>query len=240
MIQTSNIWKALVLTIYPDMFPGPLGQALIGAGLDNGIWSLKTLNIRSFAENKHSSIDDTPYGGGAGMIMRADVLDAAINNAKSIMGPEIPLIYLTPRGIPATQERIRKLSKGPGVSILCGRFEGIDQRVIEAHKIEEICLGDFILSGGEIASMAILEGCIRLLPGILGSTESIKDESFELGLLEYPHYTRPKCWNKWNVPEVLLSGHHKNITAWRYSKSLEITEKRRPDMWQAFLSRRKH
>ena len=227
-------WQATVLTIFPEMFPGPLGVSLLGQALEREVWSLQTVDIRDFASDKHRSVDDTPCGGGAGMVMRPDVVDAAITSAQAETDCDAPLVYLTPRGRPLNQSRVRELAEGPGLTVLCGRFEGVDERVLEAHDVEEICLGDFVLSGGEIAAMAMLDACVRLLPGVLGSAKSLAEESFETGLLEYPHYTRPQSWNGREVPEVLLSGHHTNIEAWRLGKAEEITRKCRPDLWRAY------
>lgn len=234
MAQAAETWQASVLTIFPEMFPGPLGMSLLGNALDSDIWSLQTVDIRDFASDKHRSVDDTPFGGGPGMVMRPDVVDAAIASVKSETDPQVPFVYLTPRGAPLNQARVRELAAGPGLAVLCGRFEGVDERVLEAHDIEEVCLGDYVLSGGEIAAMAMLDACVRLLPGVLGSAESLEDESFERGLLEYPHYTRPQEWNGREVPEVLLSGHHANIEAWRLGKAEEVTRERRPDLWRAY------
>ena len=235
MDQTSaKTWQASVLTIFPEMFPGPLGVSLLGQALERNVWSLQTVDIRDFASDKHRSVDDTPFGGGPGMVMRPDVVDAAIAKVRSEMGSDMPLVYLTPRGRPLNQSRVRELAEGPGLALLSGRFEGVDERVLEAHDIEEVCLGDFVLSGGEIAAMAMLDACVRLLSGVLGSAESLAEESFETGLLEYPHYTRPQSWNGRDVPEVLLSGHHARIEAWRLGKAEEITRQRRPDLWRAY------
>jgi len=238
MAQTAEAsgktWAASVLTIFPEMFPGPLGVSLLGQALESGTWSLQTVDIRDFASDKHRSVDDTPFGGGPGMVMRPDVVDAAIASATSKSESDVPLVYLTPRGRPLSQSRVRELAEGPGLSLLCGRFEGVDERVLEAHDIEEVCLGDYVLSGGEIAAMAMLDACVRLLPGVLGSAASLEDESFEKGLLEYPHYTRPQSWDNRDVPEVLLSGHHANIEAWRLGKAEEITRECRPDLWRAY------
>jgi tRNA (guanine37-N1)-methyltransferase len=229
---TSNKpWKAVVLTLFEEMFPGPLGLSLAGQGLKEGIWALETVDIRGFASDKHRSVDDTPFGGGPGMVMRADVIDAAIEEIKS-RAPEMPLVYLSPRGRPLDQQRVRELAAGPGLSLLCGRYEGVDERVLEAHEIEEISLGDFVLSGGEPAAMALIDACVRLQPGIMGADASAEEESFERGLLEYPHYTRPQQWRGRKVPEVLLSGHHKKIKAWRKTQAEELTKQRRPDLWE--------
>ena len=223
-------WKATVLTLFEEMFPGPLGLSLAGQGLKDGIWALETVDIRGFASDKHRSVDDTPFGGGPGMVMRADVIDATIEHIKS----ERPLIYLSPRGRRLDQDRVRELAAGPGLTVLCGRYEGVDERVLEAHEIEEVSLGDFVLSGGEPAAMAMIDACVRLLPGIMGSDASGEEESFERGLLEYPHYTRPQEWRGRVVPEVLLSGHHEKIKAWRKSQAEEMTKQRRPDLWAAY------
>jgi len=228
-------WKATVLTLYEEMFPGPLGQSLAGQGLKDGVWTLETVDIRDFASDKHRSVDDTPYGGGPGMVMRADVVDSAIDSQMA-ENKDFPLIYMSPRGRPLTQERVRELVSGPGLVVLSGRFEGIDERVLQARGVEEVSLGDFVLSGGEIAAMALIDACVRLLPGIMGSEDSGADESFEKGLLEYPHYTRPREWQGRTVPEVLLSGDHGKIKAWRRAEAERITKQRRPDLWDGAVS----
>jgi len=225
-------WTATILTIFPEMFPGPLGHSLAGKALEAGIWRLETLDIRGFARDKHRSVDDAPFGGGPGMVMRPDVLDAAIAGA----GDAGPLVYLTPRGRLLDQQRVKALAEAPGVRLLCGRFEGVDERVLEARAVEEISLGDFVLSGGEPAAIALLDACVRLLPGVLGEPETLAEESFERGLLEYPHYTRPQVWQGREVPEVLLSGHHGRVRAWRQQQAEEITRLRRPDLWQRYLA----
>ncbi|MBF0167285.1 MAG: tRNA (guanosine(37)-N1)-methyltransferase TrmD [Alphaproteobacteria bacterium] len=212
------------------MFPGPLGLSLAGRALERGIWALETVDIRAFACDKHRSVDDTPFGGGAGMVMRPDVLDAAITAKR---GPG-PLVYLTPRGWPITQERVKALAAGPGVTVLCGRFEGVDQRVLDAHEALELSLGDFVLSGGEPAAIALIDACVRLAPGVMGSEDSLSEESFERGLLEYPHYTRPQVWAGREVPEILVSGHHARIKAWRLAQAEDVTKARRPDLWRAY------
>lgn len=222
-------WTAQVLTILPEMFPGPLGASLVGNALAAGKWRLETLDIRDFGLGKHRSVDDTPAGGGPGMVMRADVVGPAIGKARAAM-PDAPLIYLSPRGAPLSQARVRTLADEPGVMLLCGRFEGLDQRVLDAHDIEEISLGDFILSGGEIAAMALIDACVRLLPGVVGDTQSLEWESFEQGLLEYPHYTRPREWQGREIPGVLLSGDHGRIAEWRREQAERITRERRPDL----------
>ena len=229
--SSSTIWTARVLTIFPEMFPGPLSASLAGRALSNGIWALEPLDIRAFAGDKHRSVDDVPFGGGPGMVMRADVVDAALTEA---MDATAPTIYLNPRGRLLTQSRVRELAAGPGVTLLCGRFEGIDERVLEARAVEEVSVGDFVLSGGEPAAMALIDACVRLLPGVLGDEGSLVEESFQGGLLEYPHYTRPQSWSGRKVPDVLLSGHHKKIAAWRLDQAERITRFRRPDLWAAY------
>lgn len=225
-----SAWTAKVATIFPEMFPGPLGCSLAGTALEKGIWALETVDIRDFASDKHRSVDDAPFGGGPGMVMRPDVVDGAIRKAKE-GSPDLPFIYLTPRGRPLAQKRVAELAAGPGVILLCGRFEGVDQRVLDAQGAEEISLGDFILSGGEPAAIVLLDACLRLLPGVMGKSASLEEESFERGLLEYPHYTRPQEWQSRKVPEVLTSGHHEKIEAWRQSQAEDITRERRPDLW---------
>lgn len=223
-------WTARVLTILPEMFPGSLAASLIGRALEQGVWALDVADIRDFASDKHRSVDDTPAGGGPGMVMRADVIGPAVDAAVEKMS-DAPLIYLTPRGKPLTQSRVREMAQGPGVSLLCGRFEGLDQRVLDARNIEEISIGDFVLSGGEVAACVLIEACVRLLPDVIGDAASLESESFEDGLLEYPHYTRPREWEGREIPEVLLSGDHKKINEWRRTKSEKITRERRPDLW---------
>ncbi|MBZ6377260.1 tRNA (guanosine(37)-N1)-methyltransferase TrmD [Pacificimonas flava] len=224
-------FAATVLTLYPDMFPGPLGQSMAGRALGDGLWSLDTVQIRDFAEGRHRNVDDTPAGGGAGMVMRADVLARACDHALAAR-PQAPLLYMSPRGAPLTQHRVRTLAAGPGVSLLCGRFEGVDQRLLDARPIEEVSVGDYILSGGEMAALVLLDACIRLVPGVMGAAASGEDESFENGLLEYPQYTRPSEWEGRTVPEVLRSGDHARISAWRQRQSEEQTRLRRPDLWE--------
>lgn len=222
-------WHARVLTIFPDMFPGPLGVSLAGTALENEIWQFDCVDIRDFGLTKHRTVDDTPAGGGAGMVMRADVLAAAIDHAREDM-PAAPLIYMSPRGRPLTQARARELTAGSGVILLAGRFEGIDQRVIDARGLEEISIGDYVLSGGELAAMVLIDACVRLLPGVLGADASLAEESFESGLLEYPQYTRPRAWEGHAIPETLLSGDHKRIAAWRRAEAERLTRERRPDL----------
>lgn len=229
-------FEVTVLTLFPEMFPGPLGHSLAGRGLQTGAWSLRPANIREFAADRHHTVDDAPMGGGAGMVMRPDVLDAAIGATHKA---DRPLIYLTPRGRPLDQARVRDLANGPGMTLVCGRFEGVDERVIEARDMEEISLGDFVLSGGDLAAMALTDAVVRLLPGVIGRTESAMEESFETGLLEYPHYTRPRVWQGRSVPEVLLSGHHGKIADWRRAQAEEATRRRRPDLWATYMRMRK-
>ncbi len=224
-------WSATVLTLYPEMFPGPLGHSLAGRALSEGIWSLETVQIRDFATDKHKSIDDTPAGGGAGMVMRADVLAAAVDHVLERQ-PRGPLLAMTPRGAPLTQGLVRDLAAGPGASILCGRFEGIDERLFEARPILPVSVGDYVLSGGEAAAIVLLDACIRLLPGVMGAATSGEEESFESGLLEYPHYTRPQIWEGRTIPEVLRSGDHAKIAAWRKAMAEADTRSRRPDLME--------
>ena len=222
-------WRASVLTLFPEMFPGPLGVSLVGQALDAGLWSLALHQIRDFGIGRHRAVDDTPAGGGAGMVMRADVLAGAIDRARE-SDADLPLLYMSPRGAPLTQSRARALSEGPGVMILAGRFEGVDERLIEARAIEEISIGDYVLSGGELAAMVLIDACVRLIPGVLGAEESLTHESFEDGLLEYPQYTKPREWEGRPTPEVLMSGDHKKIADWRRTEAERITRARRPDL----------
>jgi tRNA (guanine37-N1)-methyltransferase len=237
MSAAANTWTARVLTIFPEMFPGMLGHSIAGKALERGLWRLETLDIRDFAEDRHRSVDDTPFGGGAGMVMRADVVDRALGHATeadAADGGGAPVIYLSPRGRRLEQARVRELAAGPGVILLCGRYEGVDQRVLDAREVEEVSLGDFVLSGGEPAAFALIDACIRLLPGVMGAEASLEEESFEAGLLEYPHYTRPAEWCGRAVPDVLLSGHHEKIRAWRRAEAERITRERRPDLWARY------
>jgi tRNA (guanine37-N1)-methyltransferase len=222
-------WRASILTLFPEMFPGPAGFSLAGRALEEGLWRLEVTNIRDFAMDKHRSVDDTPAGGGAGMVMRPDVAAAAIDAAAAAF-PGAPRIYLTPRGTPLTQARVRAFASGPGLILFCGRFEGLDQRVIEARALDEISIGDYVLSGGELAAMVLIDACVRLLPGVLGSESSLAEESFESGVLEYPHYTKPRAWEGRAVPEVLLSGNHAAISRWRRDEAERLTAERRPDL----------
>ncbi len=221
-------FKATVLTLYPEMFPGHLGFSLAGKAAERGDWSLDAVNIRDFAEDKHRSVDDTPAGGGAGMVLRADILARAID---AVSGDDArPRLLMSPRGRPLTQQRVRELAEGPGVVIVCGRFEGVDQRVIDGRNLEEISIGDYILSGGEPAALTLLDAVVRVLPGVMGNAESGTHESFENGLLEHPHYTRPAEWEGQGIPEVLTSGNHAAIDKWRHEQALELTRARRPDL----------
>ncbi len=229
-------WTAKVLTIFPEMFPGPLGGSLVGQALAAERWALDAVNIRDFATDRHKSVDDVPFGGGAGMVMRPNVVASAIDSAISRRS-DLPQLYLTPRGRPLTQKRIESLAKGPGVVVLCGRFEGVDQRVVEARDLEEVSLGDFVMSGGELAAMALIDACVRLLPGVIGAEASLVEESFNEDLLEYPQFTRPNMWEGRAVPDILLSGHHARIREWRKSQSEAVTKSRRPDLWSRYLSR---
>lgn len=222
-------WTAHLVTLFPEMFPGPLGVSIVGTALTDQRWALATTQIRDFGIGRHRAVDDRPAGGGAGMVMRADVLAQALDHANAET-PGLTKLYLSPRGKPLTQSRVRELARGPGLLLLAGRFEGIDERVIAARGLEEISIGDYVLSGGELAAMVLIDACVRLLPGVLGAEASLSEESFENGLLEYPHYTRPRDWEGLGLPEVLLSGDHKKIAAWRRSESERITRARRPDL----------
>jgi tRNA (guanine37-N1)-methyltransferase len=228
------MWRASVLTIFPDMFPGPLGASLAGKALAAGAWSLEAVDIRDFATDKHRSVDDTPAGGGPGMVMKADVLARAID---TITADQRPRLLLSPRGVPLTQARVEQFAAGTGVVLLCGRFEGIDERVIAGRALEEVSIGDYVLAGGEIAAMALIDACVRLLPGVMGAAASGTEESFAEGLLEYPQYTRPQVWEGQPIPEVLVSGDHGKIAAWRRAEAERLTRERRPDLWAAFLTR---
>lgn len=227
----AKVWKAQVITLLPEAFPGILGESLTGRALKDGLWQLDSVALRQFGEGKHRNVDDTPAGGGAGMVLRPDVMGAAIDHAHARMPPAAPLIYLSPRGRPFTQDMAQSLAAGPGISLICGRFEGLDQRVIDHYRIVEVSLGDFILTGGEIAAQALIDACVRLLPGVLGNDASTEDESFSDGLLEHPHYTRPAEWRGQRIPDVLMSGHHGEIAKWRRAHSETLTEQRRPDLW---------
>jgi tRNA (guanine37-N1)-methyltransferase len=232
------MWRASVLTIFPEMFPGPLGMSLAGKALNAGTWALDLVDIRAHATDKHRTVDDTPAGGGPGMVMKADVLARALAAASP---PEDtrPRLLMTPRGLPLTQARVATLSRGPGAVILCGRFEGVDERIIEARNFSEVSVGDYVLSGGEVAAFALLDACVRLLPGVMGHEGSAAEESFSDGLLEYPHYTRPQTFEGLGIPEVLTSGDHGKVAAWRRAEAERLTRERRPDLWAAYLARTK-
>jgi len=230
-------WAATVLTLFPEMFPGALGSSLIGKGREKNLWSLEVRDIREHGLGKHRTVDDTPAGGGPGMVMRADVACGALDAARGC-SPDVPAIYLTPRGLPLTQARVRALADGRGAILLCGRFEGLDQRAIEARSLEEISIGDFVLAGGEIAAMALIEACVRLIPGILGDESSPADESFSAGLLEYPQYTRPQSFEGRDIPGVLTAGNHAEIAKWRREQAETLTKSRRADLWALYEKRK--
>jgi tRNA (guanine37-N1)-methyltransferase len=225
-------WQATVLTIFPEMLPGPLAHSLAGKALNNGLWALHTVDIRDFATDRHRSVDDAPFGGGPGMVLRPDVLDRAIAGAGGVGR----LINLSPRGKPLDQARVRGLAAGPGVRLICSRFEGVDERVLEENAVEEVSLGDFVLSGGEPAAIALIDACVRLLPGVVGATETLDEESFTQGLLEYPHYTRPQEWHGRMVPDTLVSGDHGRVRAWRRAQAELLTRQRRPDLWERYCA----
>jgi tRNA (guanine37-N1)-methyltransferase len=231
-------WRATVLTIFPEMFPGALGSSLAGKALAEGRWALEVSDIRDFATDKHRSVDDTPAGGGAGMVMRADIAAAAVDAVRERATPGTPALYLSPRGTPLTQARVRALAEGPGAILICGRFEGIDQRVLDTREIEEVSIGDYVLAGGELPAQVLIDACVRLLPGVAGNAESLGEESFASGLLEYPHYTRPREFEGRAIPEVLLSGDHKKIAEWRRAEAETLTRARRPDLWQLYAKRK--
>lgn len=231
------MWTAQVLTLFPNMFPGPLGESITGKALAEQLWALETLDIRNFATDRHQTVDGAPAGGGAGMVMRADVLAAAIDAARADIDAKSPLIYLSPRGRRFDEPRAKDIASGPGVTLICGRYEGVDQRVLDARDVEEVSVGDYILSGGELAAYAIIDAVVRLLPGVIGNAEGLAQESFEDGLLEYPQFTRPQVWEGRKIPEVLTSGHHANIAAWRRRQSEDLTRDRRPDMWKRYQER---
>lgn len=230
------MWRASVLTIFPEMFPGPLGISLAGKALGAGLWSLEAIDIRAHAIDKHGTVDDTPAGGGPGMVMKADVLAKALD---SIPADPRPRLLMSARGAPLTQSRVAALAKGDGAVILCGRFEGVDERLIAARGLEEVSLGDFVLSGGEVAALAVLDACVRLIPGVMGKEASGVEESFSDGLLEYPQYTRPALFEGLAIPEVLTSGNHGKVAKWRQSESERLTRERRPDLWEAYQARKK-
>ncbi len=227
------VWTARVLTLFPEMFPGPLDHSIAGKALEDGVWALETVDFRDFASDKHRTVDDAPFGGGPSMVLRPDVVDAALEATAGTRGP---VIYLSPKGRLLDQARVREIAQASAVTLLCGRYEGVDERVIEARGLEEVSLGDFVLSGGEPAAIALIDACVRLLPGVLGNEESLVEESFARGLLEYPHYTRPQDWRGRKVPETLLSGHHEKIRAWRLAEAEKITRERRPDLWARYTA----
>lgn len=233
-----GVWKAKIITLFPSAFPGVLGESLTGKALQDGLWQLETIDLRQFGVGKHRNVDDTPAGGGAGMVLRPDVLGKAIDASLAGETGNWPLIYLTPRGGPMTQGLMQNLARADGVTLLCGRFEGVDERVLEHYPIQEVSLGDFVMTGGEIAAQALIDATVRLIPGVLGNAASAEEESFSSGLLEHPHYTRPADWNRRAIPDVLLSGHHGKIAEWRQEMSEEITKARRPDLWTAYQTRR--
>ena len=226
-------WRATVLTIFPEMLPGPLAYSLAGKALRAGLWRLERVDIRDFARDKHRSVDDAPFGGGPGMVIRPDVLDAAVGGSRGVG----PVILLSPRGERLDQQRVGSLAAGVGVTLICGRFEGVDERVLEARAIEELSLGDFVLSGGEPAAIALIDACVRLLPGVVGRLETLAEESFTECLLEYPQYTRPQLWEGRGVPEVLVSGDHRRVGEWRRAEAERLTRERRPDLWKRYLAR---
>ena len=232
------MWRASVLTIFPEMFPGMLGLSLAGKALAAGTWSLDVTDIRAHATDKHRTVDDTPAGGGPGMVMKADVLARALDAASSLDDTR-PRLFMSPRGMPLTQARVATLARGPGAVILCGRFEGVDERLIEARNFSEVSIGDFILSGGEVAATVLIDACVRLLPGVMGQMASADEESFSQGLLEYPQYTRPQLFEGRGIPEVLTSGDHAKIAAWRRAEAERLTRERRPDLWKAYQERKK-
>lgn len=238
-LSKQSPWYATAVTLFPEMFPGPLGYSILGNSLQQHLWKLDTIQIRDYAHDKHATVDDTPYGGGAGMVMKPDVVDAALDAAIARQAGR-KLIYMSPRGKPLTQGYVKHLVHDySGVIVLCGRFEGIDQRIIDIKELEEISVGDYILTGGEIPALVLLDACARLIPGVIGKQESLMHESFENGLLEYPQYTRPQSWKNKIVPEVLLSGDHQKIAQWRQDQAEKITQIRRPDLWQGYIEKNK-
>ncbi|KAJ54722.1 tRNA (guanine-N1)-methyltransferase [Actibacterium mucosum KCTC 23349] len=233
-------WRAKIVTLFPQAFPGVLGQSLTGKALDQGLWALETIDLRPYGEGKHRNVDDTPAGGGAGMVLRADVVHRALSDAQEGTVPDRgdwPVVYLSPRGAPFTQATAKRWAGAQGITMLCGRFEGVDQRVLDHHQVEEVSLGDFVLTGGEIAAQAMIDATVRLIPGVLGNEASTEEESHSNGLLEHPQYTRPASWMGRAIPDVLMSGHHGEIAKWRHEMSQALTRARRPDLWAAFKSR---
>ncbi len=233
-----GVWKAKVITLFPTAFPGVLGESLTGKALAEGLWQLETIDLRGFGIGRHRNVDDTPAGGGAGMVLRADVLGPAIEHAMIGVPDNWPLIYLSPRGAPMTQDLMQEMSRAPGVTLICGRFEGIDERLLDHYPIREVSLGDFVMTGGEIAAQALIDATVRLLHGVLGNQASTEEESFSRGLLEHPQYTRPATWQGREIPEILMSGHHGKIARWRQDRSEQITRERRPDLWTAYEENR--
>ncbi|MGB0851689.1 MAG: tRNA (guanosine(37)-N1)-methyltransferase TrmD [Pikeienuella sp.] len=238
--EIKDVWTARILTLFPGMFPGPLGESLLGQALKNRLWQLQTIDIRNYAKDKHRSVDDKPFGGGAGMVMKPDVVARAIDEAMKptpLNRENWPLIYLSPRGKPFDQAMAQRFANAKGITMLCGRFEGVDERVLQAREVEEVSLGDFVMTGGEIAAMALIDATVRLIPRVLGNADSVTEESFAGGLLEAPQYTKPQLWEGREVPEVLLSGHHARIAEWRASMSERLTKERRPDLWRAHVAK---
>ena len=229
-------FKAQILTLFPELFPGPLGVSLAGKALEEGKWSVEAINIRDYAEDRHRTVDDTPAGGGPGMILRADVLGKAIDAARAGVEKDRPFIYLSPRGKLFNQEMAARFAQGEGITLICGRFEGVDERVLKAREVEEVSIGDYVLSSGEPAAFVVLDSIIRLLPGVIGDEESLREESFSSGLLEYPQYTRPQVWEGLEIPKVLTSGHHAKIKAWQLEMSENLTRQRRPVLWQKYVA----
>jgi tRNA (guanine37-N1)-methyltransferase len=230
------MWRASVITIFPEMFPGPLGLSLAGKARQKGIWSLAAIDLRGFATDKHRTVDDTPAGGGPGMVMKPDVIARAVD---AVATDDRPRLLMSPRGLPLTQRKVAALAQGPGVVVLCGRFEGVDERVIAGRNLEEVSVGDYVLSGGEVAALVLIDACVRLLPGVMGEVGSLAEESFADGLLEYPQYTRPQVWEGQAIPEVLVSGDHAKVAAWRRAEAERLTGARRPDLWAAHLARKR-
>ena len=232
-----NVWKAKIITLFPTAFPGVLGESLTGKALQEGLWQLETLDLRQFGIGKHRNVDDTPAGGGAGMVLRADVVGPAIEQAMADVQGSWPVLYMSPRGRPMDQAMMQGLARADGVTVLCGRFEGVDERVLEHYGVQEVSLGDFVMTGGEIAAQALIDATVRLIPGVLGNQASTEEESFSSGLLEHPQYTRPAAWKEREIPDVLMSGHHGKVDEWRRSMSEKITRERRPDLWQKHLDK---
>jgi tRNA (guanine37-N1)-methyltransferase len=230
------MWRASVITIFPEMFPGPLGVSLAGKALEKGIWALDAVDLRDFATDRHRSVDDTPAGGGPGMVMKPDVVARAVD---AVATDERPRLLMSPRGLPLTQRKVAALAQGQGVVLLCGRFEGVDERVVAGRNLEEVSVGDYVLSGGEVAALVLIDACVRLLPGVMGQEGSLAEESFADGLLEYPQYTRPQVWEGQPIPEVLVSGDHAKVAAWRRAEAERLTQARRDDLWAAHLARKR-